>query len=99
MRTYLRVTMDHQASNKAVKEGKLDGILKGLFERIKPETAFFFSHDGKRTANFIFDLKETSQMPVIAEPLFMELQADVEFFPVMNQEELMKGLSQLGRVG
>jgi hypothetical protein len=93
----MRVTMEHEASNKAIKEGKIDGILKATFERIKPEAAFFFSHNGKRTANFIFDLKDNSQMPVISEPLFMELHADVEFFPVMNQEELMKGLQQLGR--
>jgi hypothetical protein len=93
----LRVTMDHQAANKAVKEGRIGEILKSTAALLKPEAAYFFTHHGKRTAHFFFDLKDSSQMPQIAEPFFNELHADVEFFPVMNQEDLMKGLQALGR--
>jgi hypothetical protein len=32
---------------------------------------------------------------VIAEPLFQELQSKVEFIPVMNQEDLQRGLANI----
>jgi hypothetical protein len=41
-----------------------------------------------------FDLAEPSQMVEIAEPLFSQLNADVEFIPVMNAEDLRKGLGK-----
>jgi hypothetical protein len=40
-----------------------------------------------------FDMKDTSDIPVIAEPLFAALHAEVELIPVMNLEELQKGLA------
>jgi hypothetical protein len=44
----------------------------------------------------VFDLKEPSQLPSLTEPLFNKLNAQVEMFPVMNQEDLQNGLQQLG---
>jgi hypothetical protein len=42
----------------------------------------------------IGDFKDVSDIPAIAEPLFMALDAAVEFIPVMNAEELKTGLSK-----
>ena len=44
----------------------------------------------------VFDLDDAARMPQIAEPLFMELQANVDFAPVMNREDLTVGLGRLG---
>jgi hypothetical protein len=52
--------------------------------------------DGRRTAYFVFDLPEPSAIPVFAEPFFVEMEAEVQFSPVMNGEDLQKGLSSLG---
>lgn len=38
-----------------------------------------------------------SQLPAISEPLFSKLKATIEMFPVMNQEDLQKGLQQVGQ--
>jgi len=43
----------------------------------------------------VFDLKDPSQLPPISEPLFSKLNAKIQLFPVMNQEDLQKGLQQL----
>lgn len=40
----------------------------------------------------VFDMKDPSEMPVIAEPFFTELNAKVDFCPVMNADDLQKGL-------
>ncbi len=50
-----------------------------------------------RTAFIVFDLKDPSQLPAISEPLFSKLKATIEMFPVMNQEDLKKGLQQVGQ--
>ena len=50
---------------------------------------------GDRTAYFFVNLTEVSGIPSIAEPFFMNLNAKVEFVPVMNAEDLAKGLASL----
>lgn len=92
MRTLMRAIMDVEAGNRALRDGILDKTIKSVVDMIKPEAAYFATENGKRTAYFVFDLKDSSQMPAIAEPLFTELNADVILTPVMNQEDLSKGL-------
>ncbi len=43
----------------------------------------------------IVDLKDSSEIPIIAEPFFSRLNAAVELLRVMNAEELKKGLARI----
>ena len=95
MRTLLTVKTDMSASNKAVMDGSLAKLIQSTMERIKPEAAYFCTQDGNRGCFMVFDLKDPSEIPVITEPLFQGLNAKVEFSPVMNIEDLQKGLSQV----
>jgi len=54
-----------------------------------------FDADGQRTAYVVFDLREPAQMPQLAEPLFRELKAKIDWRPVMNREDLQEGLARL----
>jgi hypothetical protein len=42
-----------------------------------------------------FDLAEPSQIVEIAEPLFSNLNAEVEIVPVMNGDDLRKGFGKV----
>ena len=42
-----------------------------------------------------FDMQYSSDIPSIAEALFQDAEAAVEFVPVMNAEDLKKGLGSL----
>ena len=97
MRMMLRAQVPVEKGNEAIKNGKLQEVIKKTMDRIKPEAAYFFPYEGERTCIMIFDMQDQSQIPSIGEPLFMELDATFEVFPVMNAEDLMKGLSQLGK--
>ncbi len=97
MRTMLKLSIPAKAGNQAIQDGSLPRILQSTMETLKPEAAYFSSEHGKRTAMLIFDLKEPSQIPVVAEPFFMGLEAEVELIPVMNAQDLQAGLSQLSR--
>ncbi|WP_212005113.1 hypothetical protein [Chitinophaga sp. HK235] len=95
MRTLLRVSCDVVASNNALKNGKLPEVIKSTMDKLKPEASYFFADGGRRSMLMVFDMKDPSDIPGIAEPFFMELNAEVEFQPVMNAEELQKGLSKV----
>lgn len=95
MRVMLRAVMDTQVSNDAVKSGRLPEIVKSLMDRLDPEAAYFGPGDGGRCCVLVFDMQDTSTLPTIAEPLFQELGARIEIHPVMNKEDLQKGLAAL----
>ena len=95
MRMLLRVKLDVEAGNAAIKNNRLHELMQSKLRELKPEAAYFFADHGTRTANIFFDLKDTALMPSIAEPFFQTLNATVEFIPVMNAEDLRAGLDQV----
>ncbi|MFM9457074.1 DUF3303 family protein [Streptomyces europaeiscabiei] len=97
MRVLFRARMDTEKSNEAIRNGTLGKLMQASMEQVKPEAAYFTTDGGQRTCFMVFDMQESSQMPSIAEPFFLELGADVTYTPVMNPEDLQKGLSALGR--
>jgi hypothetical protein len=97
MRMMLKVSMQVEAGNAGIKDGSLPRAIQSLMEQVKPEAAYFYpGGDGRRTALFVFDMKEASDIPAIVEPLFEGMNAAVALTPVMNAEDLKKGLSALG---
>lgn len=95
MHTLLKVTMcDVTAANECIQEGKLQKIVEQTSKLISSEASFFYSENGYRTALFLFDMKDSSMIPSIAEPFFMEMNAKVEFFPAMDTSEMVRGIDQ-----
>jgi len=96
MRTMMKIKMDTEAGSRMIADGSMPQLLQEMLGRIQPESAYFGPEGGVRTAFIVFDLQDSSQLPALTEQLFSKLNAQVEMFPVMNQEDLQKGLSQLG---
>ena len=92
MRTMFTASLDVTAANAAIKSGALPKLIEHTAKSLKAEAAYFYTECGKRTACFVFDLKDSSQIPAIAEPWFMQLNAAVDFRPVMNLDDLKKGI-------
>jgi hypothetical protein len=97
MRTVLKFTVPVDIGNATIRDGTLPKTIESILNDLKPEATYFFAHNGERSGFIVFDMKEPSQIPVIAEPLFMTLHAKVEFHPVMNVEDLRKALSEIER--
>ncbi|MFG2867215.1 hypothetical protein [Streptomyces sp. NPDC048338] len=95
MRMLLKVHMDTQMSNEAIKRGTLQKTVEKAMEAIRPEAAYFTTENGNRTAYIFFDLAESADMPKTAEPFFLELGAKISYTPVMNGEDLAKGLAAM----
>ncbi len=96
MRMMMKAQMDTAAATKAIQSGRMPEVMQTMMEVLKPEAAYFGPDSGVRTAFIIFDMTDPAQLPAISEPLFSEFNARVEFFPVMDRDDLTRGLSQLG---
>jgi hypothetical protein len=92
MRMMMKVQMDTEAGSNAVADGSLPQLMQDVMGRLQPESAYFGPEDGVRTAFIVFDLQDPSQLPAISEPMFSKLKATIRMFPVMNREDLQKGL-------
>jgi len=97
MRMLLKASYDTEKANEAIRNGTLGKLIQEQVEQLKPEAAYFTADHGKRTALLVFDMKDSYQMPVFAESFFLNLNAEITYTPVMNLEDVQKGLSQLGR--
>ena len=95
MRVMARISMPTAPGNRAITDGTVGKLMQGAADRWHPESMYFTTFDGKRTAYMVFDLPDASDIPPFAEPFFEGLEADVEIAPVMNAQDLQKGLSQL----
>ena len=92
MRMLLRVSIPVDAGNAAAKAGTLGTTVERILADLKPEAAYFFADDnGNRSGSIVFDMKDSSQIPAIAEPWFLAFKAKVSFRPVMSVEDLAAG--------
>jgi hypothetical protein len=95
MRMMLKAVIDTEAGNEVARKGQLQDITKHLASQLNAEAAYFVAEGGQRSCLFVFDMTDSSQIPVIAEPLFLGAKAQVTFAPCMNLEDLERGLSQV----
>jgi hypothetical protein len=92
MRMMLKIKMPTESGNRAIKVGTLGKLLDDTLSELKAEAAYFFAEDGDRCAMIFFDMNDSADIPVIVEPLFASVNAKVELVPVMNADDLRKGL-------
>ena len=89
MRMLLRVSIPVETGNAAAKAGTLGSTIEQIVADLKPEAAYFLADDdGQRSCSIVFDMKDTSQIPAIAEPWFLAFNAKISLRPVMNPQDI-----------
>jgi hypothetical protein len=97
MRFLIHAKIPTEDGNKMVQDPNFLKKLEEYMNKVKAEAAYFFESDGNRVAAFIVDMQSADQIPVVIEPLFSGMGADVELHPVMSLDDLKKGIPQAVR--
>ncbi len=98
MRMILNVSFPHEPFNTLVRKGTVGQTIGKILEALKPEAVYFTEQDGKRGAILVVNLENPSQIPSLAEPWFLNFQADCQFRVAMTPDDLKRsGLEELGK--
>ena len=90
MRIMMKVNIPVEEGNRAAKAGKLGQMIQAILSEQKPEAAYFTDGNGQRTGYLFLHMKESAEIPKLAEPWFLAFNAAVELHPVMAPEDLAK---------
>jgi hypothetical protein len=88
MRFMLTVRVPNEKGNELARDGSLGQTIQSILEEINPEAAYFTDMEGARGGYLVLNMDDASQIPAIAEPLFIGLDATVQIHPVMTPEDL-----------
>jgi hypothetical protein len=80
--------MPIETANAAIRAGQFGPFIQKVLGDLKPEAAFFTETDGVRSGYIFFDMRDASQLPAIAEPWFLALNATLTVKPAMTPHEL-----------
>ncbi len=94
MRVLMKVSIPVEAGNAGIKDGSLPKTIMEFTEQVKPEAAYFTPLGGTRTALFVFDMADPSEIPPTVEPFFLKFNAAVDIVPVMDAADLKAGIEK-----
>jgi len=98
MRMMIKFSFPVEPGNDLVSSGKVGQVFKSIMDDLKPEAAYFFPEDGQRSGLLVVNRSDSSDIAKILEPFWFGLHANVTLTPVMNGEDLQKGLSDIGNI-
>jgi hypothetical protein len=92
MRFLIRARTPTDSGNKMIQDPDFLKKLEEYINKVKPEATYFMPIEGQRAGAFIVNAESNEQLPAIVEPLFQWWGANVDVIPVMNFDELKRGL-------
>lgn len=90
MRFLVRASIPNEAGNELVADPEFGKTMEQIMGDIRPEAVYFTAEGGQRTIYMVVNIEEASQLPAIAEPLWLGLEAEVDALPVMDQADFEK---------
>jgi len=96
MKMLVNVNFPIEPFNSLVRSGKIGELIGRVVDDIKPDNIYFTEQHGQRGAVMIVDVPTASAVPSIAEPWFLNFEAECEFRIAMTPDDLMSAnLNQL----
>ena len=94
----LELRFPHEPFNTKVQNGTAGPLMKRILDEIKPEAVYWTEREGHRAGILIVNIDESSEVPALAEPWFLNFNADCQLRIVMSPEDLERaGLDELGK--
>lgn len=85
----MKVKMGDNANDR-LKDPEFGHNMQKLLADAKVEAAYFTTICGNRGCFAVVNINDASEMPRVAEPFFLYLNAEIEWYPVMLPEDLAK---------
>ena len=86
----MQVSIPTGAGIAKMKDGNLPKTIQSILAEQKPEAAYFYEENDRRTGAIFLDVADPSRIPAIAEPWFLAFNASVELHPAMTPDDLAK---------
>ncbi|TDN69299.1 panthothenate synthetase [Paraburkholderia sp. BL10I2N1] len=97
MRMLLNVRIPNEPFSSLVRDGTAGDVVGRIIEECRPESIYFTEQDGARGAVVVVEVASAADIPRLAEPWFLMLDAECELRIAMTPEDLQKaGLDKLG---
>ena len=85
MRIIVTYAIPIDKGNELVRSGEIGNVLQSIVEEHRPEAAYFYPNDaGERAGALVVEMQEGTDLPKIAEALFLGLDARVSVSDSMN---------------
>jgi len=98
MRMLMHVSFPPEPFNSHVRDGSAGERIQAILEDAKPEAVYFSTIHDSRGGVIVVDVADPSGVPRLAEPWFLQFEADVNFSIAMTPEDLARaGLDELGK--
>ncbi len=98
MRFMVQFWIPTHNGNEVVRSGKIEKVFKNLGEEFKPEAMYFYPADGMRGGCMFIQTDNPAICAAVGERMWFGLHAQIKVTPVMNGEELGKGLKEMSKV-
>jgi hypothetical protein len=95
VRFIMKIRMPIEQGNRSLSDPEFGEKMQSYLKDVKAEAAYFTTVEGQRGGYIILNMDNPSQLPAIAEPLFLWLNADLEAWPAMTPEDLGKANSSI----
>jgi hypothetical protein len=90
MKYIMKVQIPNPYGNELLKDPQFGTKMQKVLQEVKAESAYFTTIDGCRGGYVIVNMNDASEIPRIAEPFFLWLNANIDFIPVMTPQDLGK---------
>jgi len=90
MKYIMKVSMPTEPGNERIKDPQFGKKMQEILAEVKAEAAYFTTICGNRGGYIVVNMNDASQLPAMAEPFFLQFNAEVTFLPVMTPEDLGK---------
>ncbi len=88
MKYLVKVTLDTETANAAIRDGSLMEKTQRILAEIKPEAAYFVAENGGRTQYLVVNADAATSLQSLAEPWWLLFKADVSVLPAFTVQDM-----------
>jgi hypothetical protein len=92
MRLMMTFKIPTDAGNKAGAAGDIGAAIDKLIKDTGAYESYFYMKDGMRAGVLFFEESDQANLTRYNEPLMQSLSAEIDIIPVLNLEDLKRGL-------